>query len=155
MEHVSGAGLDVVVDYAHTPDALENALRALREVADFRVIAVFGCGGDRDRGKRPQMGEIAARYADFTFVTSDNPRSEDPMEIIRQIDAAMGSAPRALRKDRREAIVEAIEMARPGDVILIAGKGHENYQVIGTDVLPFDDLAVAREALAQRELINP
>jgi UDP-N-acetylmuramoyl-L-alanyl-D-glutamate--2,6-diaminopimelate ligase len=155
MEHVSACGIDIIVDYAHTPDALENALRTLRELARGRLIAVFGCGGDRDRGKRPQMGEIAARYADFTYVTSDNPRSEDPMAIIEDIAAGMGDARKALHKDRREAIFEAIGTAVSGDVILIAGKGHENYQIVGTEILPFDDLQVAREALSQRELINP
>jgi UDP-N-acetylmuramoyl-L-alanyl-D-glutamate--2,6-diaminopimelate ligase len=153
MEHLSGGGIDVIVDYAHTPDALENVLRTLRETAARRLIVVFGCGGDRDRGKRPQMGEIAARYADYTYVTSDNPRTEDPQSIIDDVLAGVGSAPHAARLDRREAIAEALTAAHAGDVVVIAGKGHETYQIVGTQVLPFDDLAVAREALAQREAL--
>jgi UDP-N-acetylmuramoyl-L-alanyl-D-glutamate--2,6-diaminopimelate ligase len=151
MEHVSAGGVDVIVDYAHTPDALENLLRALRETARGRLVVVFGCGGDRDRGKRPQMGEIAARYADFSYVTSDNPRTEDPQAIIDEILPGIGSAPHAALVDRRAAIETALTHARSGDVVAIAGKGHETYQIIGTHVLPFDDMAVAREALAHRE----
>ncbi len=151
MEHVRADGIDVVVDYAHTPDALENALRTLRETAARRLIAVFGCGGDRDSGKRPQMGSAAARYADFSYVTSDNPRGEDPQSIIDQILPGIGNAPHAVRVDRREAIEAAIDAAREGDVVLIAGKGHENYQIVSGEVLPFDDLAQARQALAQRQ----
>lgn len=151
MEHVRGGGIDIIVDYAHTPDALENLLRALRETARGRLIAVFGCGGDRDRGKRPEMGAAAARYADFSYVTSDNPRTEDPQAIIDEILPGIGAAPHHANVDRRVAIENAVSSARPGDVIAIAGKGHETYQIVGTQVLPFDDLAVAREALAQRE----
>lgn len=151
MEHVRGAGVDVIVDYAHTPDALENLLRALREMARGKLLVVFGCGGDRDRGKRPQMGEIAARYADYVYVTSDNPRTEDPQAIIDQILPGIGNAPHVADADRRSAIEAAVSSARSGDVVAIAGKGHETYQIIGTQVLPFDDLAVAREALAHRE----
>lgn len=151
MEHVPGAGVDVIVDYAHTPDALENLLRALRETARGRLIAVFGCGGDRDRGKRPQMGAIAARYADFSYVTSDNPRTENPQAIAEQILDGMTGAPHIVELNRRAAIEAAISGARSGDVIAIAGKGHEGYQVVGTNALPFDDLAVAREAIAARE----
>lgn len=151
MDHVRGGGIDVIVDYAHTPDALENVLRALRETASRRLVVVFGCGGDRDRGKRPQMGEIAARYADYSYVTSDNPRTEDPQAIIDEILPGVGSAPHAVHVDRRVAITQAVAAAEPGDVVVVAGKGHENYQIIGTQVLPFDDLAVARDALAQRE----
>jgi UDP-N-acetylmuramoyl-L-alanyl-D-glutamate--2,6-diaminopimelate ligase len=151
MDHLRGDGVDVVVDYAHTPDALENVLRALRETAAQRVIVVFGCGGDRDRGKRPQMGEVAGRYADYTFVTSDNPRTEDPQAIIDEILPGIGDAPHISDPDRRSAIDRAIAFARSGDVVLVAGKGHENYQIIGDRVLPFDDLAVAREALELRE----
>jgi UDP-N-acetylmuramoyl-L-alanyl-D-glutamate--2,6-diaminopimelate ligase len=151
MDHTGAGGIDVIVDYAHTPDALENLLRTLRETARGRLIVVFGCGGDRDRGKRPQMGEIAARYADYTYVTSDNPRTEDPQAIIDEILAGVGSVPHAALVDRRAAIEAALATARAGDVVAIAGKGHEAYQIIGTQVLQFDDLAVAREALAQRE----
>lgn len=151
MEHVGAAGVDVIVDYAHTPDALENLLRALRETARGRLLVVFGCGGDRDRGKRPEMGAIAARYADFSYVTSDNPRTEDPQAIIGEILPGIGRAPHQVNADRRAAIAQAVCEARAGDVIAVAGKGHEHYQIVGTQVLPFDDLAVAREALAQRE----
>ncbi len=151
MEHVRGGGIDVVVDYAHTPDALENVLRTLRETASRRLIVVFGCGGDRDRGKRSQMGRVAARYADHSYVTSDNPRTEDPQAIVDDILPGVGSAPHTVQIDRRAAIDAAIAGAQPGDVVLLAGKGHENYQVAGTEVLPFDDVAVAREALARRE----
>lgn len=155
MEHVREGGIDVVVDYAHTPDALENLLRALRETANGRLLVVFGCGGDRDRGKRAQMGEIAARYADFTYVTSDNPRTEDPRAIIDQILPGIGRAPHAVNADRRAAIETAVRAARPGDLVAIAGKGHERYQIVGTQVLPFDDLAIAREALSAREAAHP
>ncbi len=154
MEHVHANGVDVVVDYAHTPDALENVLRALRETAARRLVVVFGCGGDRDRGKRPQMGAAAARYADYTYVTSDNPRTEDPQEIVDEILPGIGAAPHAVRLDRREAIEAAIAGAREGDVVLIAGKGHESFQIVGTQALPFDDLTVAREALAHREALH-
>lgn len=155
MDHVSAGGVDVIVDYAHTPDALENLLRTLRETARGRLIVVFGCGGDRDRGKRPQMGSIAARYADFSYVTSDNPRTEPPQAIIDEILPGVGNAPHEASIDRRAAIHAAVFNARPGDVIAIAGKGHENYQIIGTQTLPFDDLAVAQEALLRREGAHP
>lgn len=150
MQHVAQDGVDVVVDYAHTPDSLENALRTLRETTARRLLVVFGCGGDRDRGKRPLMGAVAARLADFTYLTSDNPRTEDPAAIVAQIRAGIGDAPHAVYVDRRSAIEAAVLEARPGDVVLLAGKGHENYQTVGTQNLPFDDLAVAREALAKR-----
>ena len=142
-----GQGFAVVVDYAHTPDSLDNLLRAARELAGGRLIVVFGCGGDRDRGKRPVMGEIAARLADVAVVTSDNPRSEDPEAIIRDVMGGAGDAAEAV-VDRREAIGSAIELARPDDVVVIAGKGHEQGQEFaGGRTLPFDDVAVAREVL--------
>ncbi|MFC7748670.1 UDP-N-acetylmuramoyl-L-alanyl-D-glutamate--2,6-diaminopimelate ligase [Paenibacillus thermoaerophilus] len=142
----------VVVDYAHTPDGLYNALNALREVARRRILTVFGCGGDRDRSKRPIMGEIAARYSDYVVVTSDNPRYEDPEAILRDIEPGIlrveGSAGRyALVADRRAAIEKAVEMASPEDVVLIAGKGHETYQTVRGVSLPFDDREVARAAI--------
>ena len=155
-----GQDFAVLVDYAHTPDSLENVLRAAIELArpseraQGRVVCVFGAGGDRDRGKRPVMGEIAARLADVVLVTSDNPRSEDPEQIIAEIVAGVAPAP-AVRSivDRRAAIVEAIASARKGDVVVIAGKGHEQGQEFaGGDKVPFDDVAVAREALRAREL---
>jgi UDP-N-acetylmuramoyl-L-alanyl-D-glutamate--2,6-diaminopimelate ligase len=150
MEHLRGAGIDVVVDYAHTPDALENALRSLRETTKGALAVVFGCGGDRDRGKRPEMGAIAARLADRVYVTSDNPRSEEPSTIAGDIVAGMAKPPHLVELDRRHAIERAVTEARGGDVVLIAGKGHEAHQVIGQRVLDFDDAAVAREALQRR-----
>jgi UDP-N-acetylmuramoyl-L-alanyl-D-glutamate--2,6-diaminopimelate ligase len=150
MERVEGkeSGITIIVDYAHTPDALENVLKTLREATKNQLIVVFGCGGDRDRGKRPQMGAVASRYADVVYITSDNPRTEEPMAIMREI--AAGAEKATLCQDRRAAILGAVRSSMPGDVVLIAGKGHENYQIIGTDVLPFDDVSVAREALAAR-----
>jgi UDP-N-acetylmuramoyl-L-alanyl-D-glutamate--2,6-diaminopimelate ligase len=150
MEHVGAGEVDVVVDYAHTPDALEQALRALRETTRRKLIVVFGCGGDRDRGKRPQMGRIAADFADRIYLTSDNPRSEAPLAIIGEIEAGMGAREHAIEADRRAAIERAVREASPGDVVLVAGKGHEAYQQIGGETLPFDDVAVAREALSAR-----
>lgn len=150
MEHVSGGDVDVVVDYSHTPDSLENALVALRETTPHKLAVVFGCGGDRDRGKRPEMGRVAATYADRIYVTSDNPRSEPPEAILAEIETGIGTHPHVAEVDRRAAIHRAIEEAAPGDVVLIAGKGHETYQIIGTQTLPFDDVEVAREALSAR-----
>ena len=144
-----GQDFAVLVDYAHTPDSLENVLAAARGLTDGRVIAVFGCGGDRDRGKRPLMGEIGSRLADLVVVTSDNPRSEDPEAIIDEVIA--GAGPRAERiPDRREAIRRAVEAGRAGDVVVIAGKGHEQGQEFaGGRKLPFDDVTVAREMLRE------
>jgi UDP-N-acetylmuramoyl-L-alanyl-D-glutamate--2,6-diaminopimelate ligase len=147
-----GQGFAVLVDYSHTPDSLENALEAAREVARGRVIAVFGCGGDRDRGKRPVMGEIGARLADLAIVTSDNPRSEDPAAIVAEILAGV-PAERSVgvELDRRAAIARAVAEAADGDVVLIAGKGHEQGQEFaGGRKEPFDDVDVAREALRTR-----
>jgi UDP-N-acetylmuramoyl-L-alanyl-D-glutamate--2,6-diaminopimelate ligase len=147
----------VVVDYAHTDDALRNLLETARPLAEGRLITVFGCGGDRDRTKRPLMGAVAGRLSDVVVITSDNPRSEDPNRIIEEVqrgitpDTRRDRAPAPLTiVDRRAAIAKAIEIAGQGDVVLVAGKGHEKYQVIGSAVLPFDDVAVAREALARR-----
>lgn len=147
MERIHGGGVDAVIDYAHTPDALDRALSALRETAQGRLMVVFGCGGDRDRGKRPEMGAVASRLADYAYVTSDNPRTEDPEAIIAEIVSGVKGRNYAIEADRRTAIERALRDARPGDVVLVAGKGHENYQVVGSDVLPFDDAAVVREAL--------
>jgi len=143
-----GQPFGVLVDYAHTPDSLENVLRAARELTRGRLHVVFGAGGDRDRGKRPLMGEVAARLADRAIVTSDNPRSEDPEAIVDQIlEGAGGAAERCV--DRRRAIALAVGDAEPGDVVVIAGKGHEQGQELADGRKePFDDLAVAREALA-------
>jgi UDP-N-acetylmuramoyl-L-alanyl-D-glutamate--2,6-diaminopimelate ligase len=141
-----GQPFEVVVDYSHTPDSLENVLRVARELASSRLICVFGCGGDRDRGKRPLMGEIATRLADHVIVTSDNPRSEEPEAIIAEIVA--GAGPEAeVEPDRRTAIANAVELAGPGDVVVIAGKGHEQGQEFRDRKIPFDDREVAREAL--------
>ena len=146
-----GQPFSVVIDYSHTPDSLRNALHAARAVGGGRVLAVFGCGGDRDRGKRPLMGEIGARLADVAVVTSDNPRTEDPLAIIDEIVAGVPAELRgrvAVEPDRRAAIELALRAARPGDVVVIAGKGHEQGQTIGDRVVPFDDRAVAVEVLA-------
>jgi UDP-N-acetylmuramoyl-L-alanyl-D-glutamate--2,6-diaminopimelate ligase len=153
MERIDGGNVEVIVDYAHTPDALESALRALRETAPGRRIVVFGCGGDRDRGKRREMGAVVAHNADYAYVTSDNPRTEDPRAIIDDILPGIGGAPHEVEPDRARAIAAAIRNARPGDTILIAGKGHEMYQIVGTKASPFDDAAEARRALAERERV--
>jgi UDP-N-acetylmuramoyl-L-alanyl-D-glutamate--2,6-diaminopimelate ligase len=170
LEHVPGRfqmvssttdDVRVVVDYAHTDDALKNLLETARPLAQGRVITVFGCGGDRDKTKRPLMGAVAARLSDLVVVTSDNPRSEDPAKIIDEITrgivqpASPGApkrpaVPLMTHVDRRVAIEQAIRAAKPGDLVLIAGKGHEKYQVIGDRTLPFDDVEVARTALGQR-----
>ena len=152
LEPVS-AGQDflVVVDYAHTPDSVENVLRAARPLADGgRVLVVLGCGGDRDRGKRPLMGEAATRLADLTVVTSDNPRSEDPDEIIAEIEpgAKRGGGAYVVEPDRRAAIRLVLAEAHPGDVVIVAGKGHETGQELADRTIPFDDREVAREELA-------
>ena len=140
----------VVVDYAHTPDALERALAAAREHGHGRVLLVFGCGGDRDRAKRPVMGRVAAAGSDLAWVTNDNPRSENPAAIAAGITAGAPGHPFTVELDRHAAIAAAIAAARDGDVVLIAGKGHETTQTIGARVLPFDDRVVAREALSAR-----
>jgi UDP-N-acetylmuramoyl-L-alanyl-D-glutamate--2,6-diaminopimelate ligase len=141
-----GQDFDVVVDYAHKPGALQHVLRAARELAPGRVICVFGCGGDRDRGKRPLMGRIVSELADVAIVTSDNPRSEDPLAIIDEIVAGMPAEP-VIEPDRARAIGAAIELASADDVVVIAGKGHERGQEVAGVVTPFDDAEVAGEAL--------
>ena len=146
----AGQPFSVLVDYAHTPDSLENVLRAARVLGDRRLIAVFGCGGDRDRGKRPKMGRIGAELADLSIVTSDNPRSEDPLAIIEEILAGVeGGVGVEAIEDRREAIGHALALAQPGDVVVIAGKGHERGQEFENGrTIPFDDAEVAIAALA-------
>ena len=161
----NSTGRYIYVDYAHTPDALENAVSALKEIAPARIICVFGCGGDRDKKKRPLMGEIVARLCDLSIVTSDNPRTEDPAAIIDQILPGVGQSGGlvysaidlktgfkekgyAVEPDRRHAIELGILASRPGDAVLIAGKGHETYQILGTAVVAFDDRKEARKALA-------
>ena len=149
MELVSEHPCAVLRDYAHTPDALDRVLRTLRPLTRGRLIVLFGCGGDRDRGKRPIMGRIAAELADLAVVTSDNPRTEDPGAILDEIEAGMGTAERLRIGDRRAAIAAALDLARAGDTLLLAGKGHETYQIIGTTKLPFDERAIVREALGR------
>ena len=165
-------GVVVLVDYAHTPDALEKVLGAVRPLTNAKVLTVFGCGGDRDRGKRPLMGEIAARLSDIVILTSDNPRSEDPEGILQEIEAGMKKIgiskleARAaavnrvhgygVEADRRKAISLALSWAQPGDLVVIAGKGHEDYQILGKQKIHFDDREVAREVLScQASVIQP
>ncbi len=153
-------GFQVIVDYAHTPDAMEKALACLREMTEKRLIAVFGCGGDRDRGKRPIMGRIAGERADLVIITSDNPRSESPDDILDEIEKGVkqaGTIPLKVsgepctgrgyvrESDRKKAIELALGLACPGDMILIGGKGHETYQIVGTVKYPFDDRLVVRD----------
>ena len=151
----NGRGFSVVVDYAHTPDGLENVLRSARQLNPARLLCVFGCGGNRDRAKRPLMGRLAATLADIAIVTSDNPRHEGSQAIIAEILTGMDkSADPALtadihvEADRRKAIALAVSLARPNDLIVIAGKGHEDYQIIGDTKHHFDDREIARELLA-------
>ncbi len=162
---ITGRGFEVVVDYAHTPDALEKSLQCLRELTRGRLLVVFGCGGDRDRTKRPAMGRVAAALGDVVVVTSDNPRTEDPQAILADIEPGLrevgiasippvidyhpnGRGCYTIEADRRQAIRLALSWARPDDLVCIAGKGHETYQIIGKQVLPFDDRVVVREWLA-------
>jgi UDP-N-acetylmuramoyl-L-alanyl-D-glutamate--2,6-diaminopimelate ligase len=141
---------DVVVDYAHTPDGLEQVLRAARHLGPRRLVVVFGCGGDRDREKRPAMGAAASRLADEVVVTSDNPRHEDPLAIIAAVvGGAEGPAPVAVEPDRRAAIARALAGAGPADIVVVAGKGHETTQTTGDEAVPFDDRVVVREELAR------
>ena len=141
----------VLIDYAHTPDGLKNILSTVCGFADARVLVVFGCGGDRDRTKRAEMGRIAARLADEVIVTSDNPRTENPYAILHEILAGMADSatPFAVLESRREAIAYALDHARTGDVVVLAGKGHETYQVVGAETLPLDERQVVREHLSQ------
>jgi UDP-N-acetylmuramoyl-L-alanyl-D-glutamate--2,6-diaminopimelate ligase len=149
----AGQNFTVVVDYAHTDDALLRLLTAAQALKTGRIITVFGCGGDRDRGKRPKMGRVAARLSDVVIVTSDNPRSEDPAAIVREIEAGVRDAREGapvryeVIVDRRAAIEAAVREAKPGDTVLIAGKGHEDYQIVGSARLHFDDREVARAAI--------
>ena len=144
-------GISVIVDYAHTPDALENILNTAKEFAKGNIITVFGCGGDRDATKRPLMGKISQKLSDTCIVTSDNPRTEDPKLIIDDILDGLDKENRNYKViiDRKEAIEEAIKMAKKDDVVIIAGKGHENYQIIGKTKHHFDDKEIARDCLAK------
>lgn len=148
----NGLGFAVVVDYAHTDDALLNTLKTARELTAGRIITVFGCGGDRDRSKREPMGEIAGMHSDIAIVTSDNPRTEDPVKIIEAVEKGLKrtDAEYLSIPDRREAIAAAVDLAEPNDVVIIAGKGHETYQIIGTEKYHFDDREIAAEAIAHR-----
>ncbi len=147
MERLAASPCVVLRDYAHTPDALERALAALRPLTAGRLIVVFGCGGDRDRGKRPVMGAIAARDADLAILTSDNPRTESPDRILDDVEQGMGETAHLRIVDRRQAIGRALTIARADDVVVLAGKGHEAYQVIGTEKLPFDERDVVADAV--------
>lgn len=148
----AGQDFAIIVDYSHTPDSLEKALTTARAMKPKRIIAVFGCGGDRDNTKRPIMGKIGADYADIPIVTSDNPRSEDPDAIVAQVEAGVkkGLKPGQHHEvivNRRDAIYRAVELAQTGDIILIAGKGHETYQILKDGTIHFDDREVARDAV--------
>ena len=141
-------GLDIFVDYSHTPDALINAQKTLKDAGFKRLITVFGCGGNRDRGKRPLMGEAVARFADIAVLTSDNPRREDPLAILDDIRPGLTACPQVVEDvDRRKAIAKGIALMQPGDALLVAGKGHEDYQIIGDVKYPFSDQSVIREVL--------
>ncbi len=144
----AGQSFRVVVDYAHTPDGLKNLLESARRVTTGRVIAVFGCGGDRDRGKRPQMGRLGGELADVVILTNDNPRTEEPRAILADIEAGLVGKTYSVEPDRAAAIRMAVGQAQPGDIVVIAGKGHENYQIIGSQTLHFDDAEEARKALS-------
>lgn len=147
----AGQPFIILLDYAHTPDALERVLSTIRGLTERRIITVFGCGGDRDRGKRPLMGSVAVRYSDMVIITSDNPRTEDPLKIIEDIRAGIErqgpGANYIIIPDRREAIEKAVSMAQAGDILLLAGKGHEDYQVIGKEKIHFDDREEAEKAV--------
>ncbi|HJU64336.1 MAG TPA: UDP-N-acetylmuramoyl-L-alanyl-D-glutamate--2,6-diaminopimelate ligase [Gemmatimonadaceae bacterium] len=145
-------GPTVLRDYAHTPDALERALRAIRPFARRKLTVVFGCGGDRDRGKRPVMGAIAAKLADYAILTSDNPRTEDPERILDEIEEGMNGSRHERVEDRRSAIARAIELSGPDDIVLLAGKGHETYQIRGDTRYPFDEREIVRELFGARAM---
>ncbi len=151
VEH--GGDFAVVVDYAHSDDALLNVLKTARDLTNGRIITVFGCGGDRDKTKRQPMGEVAGNHSDLVILTSDNPRTEDPLEIIRGIETGLKETdcPYLVNSDRREAIHQAVSKAKAKDVVIIAGKGHETYQIIGNDKYHFDDREIAKEALDNLE----
>ena len=150
MERISDTPCIVLRDYAHTPDALERALTSLRPLTSGRLIVVFGCGGDRDRGKRPIMGRIAAELAHLAIATSDNPRTEDPDAIIDDIEQGMAGMPHLRISDRLSAIHAALDEGRTGDTILLAGKGHETYQVLGTEKIDFDERQIVQEAVRSK-----
>lgn len=147
-------GIHVFVDYAHTDDPLKNLLETARELCEGRIILVFGAGGDRDKTKRPRMGEVAGKYADWTIITSDNPRSEDPLAIIDDVEAGIrktGPKKYSIEPDRKKAIRKALALAQKGDYVLVAGKGHETYQIIKDKIFPFDDAEVVRKIIKEME----
>lgn len=150
LECIVRGPFDVFVDFAHTPDALDQVLKALRPLVSGRLIVVFGAGGDRDPTKRPGMGAAVSRHADIVVVTSDNPRTEDPAAIVAQVSAGVAAADTVEIVSRREAIRWALDRARPGDAVLLAGKGHETYQIVGTETLPFDERQIVRGLLEER-----
>lgn len=147
MEVVVRDPVPVIIDYAHTPAALDRVLETVRPLFSGRVILVFGAGGDRDSSKRPHMGRIASAGADLAIVTSDNPRTEDPESIVDDIVAGMRGAEFERVTDRRDAIARALDVARPGDVVLLTGKGHETYQIVGTERRPFDEREILKDLL--------
>jgi UDP-N-acetylmuramoyl-L-alanyl-D-glutamate--2,6-diaminopimelate ligase len=149
MERISDVPCIVLRDYAHTPDALERALTSLRPLTAGRLIVVFGCGGDRDRGKRPLMGRIAAELSDIAIATSDNPRTENPDSILDDIEQGMGGMSHVRISDRLAAIHAALNQGRRGDTILLAGKGHETYQVLGTEKVAFDERVIVQQAVSR------
>lgn len=148
----AGQDFSVIVDYSHTPDSLQNALQTVKEFAKNNIYVIVGCGGDRDKTKRPLMAKIACEEASYAILTSDNPRSEDPLAILKDMEQGVkGEQNYTIISDRKEAIAFAVDQAQPDDVILIAGKGHETYQIIGSKVLDFDDRLVAKEAIEERK----
>jgi UDP-N-acetylmuramoyl-L-alanyl-D-glutamate--2,6-diaminopimelate ligase len=150
MELLATAEFNVLRDYAHTPDGFERAIRAVREITPGKLTVLFGCGGDRDRDKRPEMGRIAATGSDLVVIAMDNPRSEDPESIMDDIEVGIGAAPYLRILDREEAIHKAVSLQGPGDCLLLLGKGHEAYQLVGTEKLPFDEPSIVRSAVADR-----
>jgi UDP-N-acetylmuramoyl-L-alanyl-D-glutamate--2,6-diaminopimelate ligase len=152
LEKIHTSNFTVLRDYAHTPDALERVLHTLRDIVAGRIIVVFGAGGDRDKGKRPEMGEIAQRLSDVAIVTSDNPRTESPEQIIDDIVAGMKHGDFGRIVNRRAAIAEALRIAKNGDVVLLAGKGHETYQIIGSQKIEFDEYAIVADMMANTEV---
>jgi UDP-N-acetylmuramoyl-L-alanyl-D-glutamate--2,6-diaminopimelate ligase len=146
----AGQSFPVIVDYAHTPDSLENVLKTVQEFAEKKIFVVVGCGGDRDKTKRPMMAKIACQFATLPIFTSDNPRSENPSRILRDMETGVVGQLYKVIEDRREAIAYAVSQAEAGDVIVIAGKGHETYQLIGDQVLHFDDREEAKKAILNK-----
>ena len=150
VENNHNLGFEIILDYAHTPDGLENILETVREFTKGKLIAVYGCGGDRDKTKRPIMGRIGTNLSDFSFITSDNPRTENPLEIIKDVVLGIEKNNFEIIENRREAIKRAIESATTGDIIVIAGKGHEDYQILKDKTIHFDEREVISEILKEK-----